>query len=400
MDACGKCEATFDEGPPPEMHISCKFCDLKFHPACAGMNKNVIKFFMSNNNYMWYCDNCVNTGQYHIDIMKKIHDLELNITAHTDKLKQQSDMINDLKRIADNAITPKSAPRKAFSETSLKWSDLCHTPRSSTFDSPQNRRKRSRKDLDSEKTVNYAPILIVNPKNDTDVNVIKNDIKSVINPIHDPVREMKSTNKGKIVIKCKDHESIEDMKKKLHTAIGDKYEINTPKEFKPMLKLVGLNEFENEENLLRNIRVQNDLNESNFIEIVKVSKIRRNNTEYYTVLIRTDSNTFKSMMKRGRINIMWDRVKCYEYVNPYRCFKCSKYGHKADECKDDFVCPKCSKGHKLEDCNSDEMLCSNCTTMNNELKLNLDVKHCAWDQNCPVLIKRMQRMRNTIRYEK
>lgn len=189
---------------------------------------------------------------------------------------------------------------------------------------------------------------------------------------------------------------------KLSGAMQDKYEctIEKPKQTKPVIKLVGISEYNNDNvELLANIRTQNDLQDSE-IEILFVREIKVSIHKYYTANIRTDVETFNRIMRTRRLNISWDRVRCFEHVNVLRCFKCSLYGHLADKCTaDHYVCAKCNGTHDTKTCNNDKNECPNCVFNNEKLKLNLATNHPSWDINCPSLNSQMNKMKRRLRYE-
>jgi hypothetical protein len=128
---------------------------------------------------------------------------------------------------------------------------------------------------------------------------------------------------------------------------------------KPVIKIVGISEFIERNDLLNFIRTQNNLEESE-IEFMFMREIKIASRKYYTAYIRVDTDTFNFIMKSGRLYIQWDRVKCYEHVNVLRCFKCSLYGHIAENCKSDkFKCAKCNGEHTTNTCKSDNIECPN-----------------------------------------
>lgn len=80
------------------------------------------------------------------------------------------------------------------------------------------------------------------------------------------------------------------MKSKLNDVISEKYEcdVEKPKEFKPVIKVVGISEYDDDnKKLLSVIRTENGL-ESADLEIMFVREIKKSQSKYYTmsVLIR------------------------------------------------------------------------------------------------------------------
>lgn len=126
---------------------------------------------------------------------------------------------------------------------------------------------------------------------------------------------MCETKSGNIVITCNSHEDISAVKNKL-SSIGSDCEINERRKYRPVVNLVGISEYEigEEDELLTNIRRQNDLCGSEHqMEVIQVKHIKERS--YYTAYVRVDYKTFQIMIKKKRLYVLWDSVKCYEHVN-------------------------------------------------------------------------------------
>lgn len=398
MATCGVCEVGFNEDPFPDPRMNCKYCDRIFHANCAKMTLPVYQFFCDNANYMWYCDTCMESGNYNIDICKRIKHLEQIIVENTKRLDEQAQLIEKLYS-SNQSKRQEETPRKQLISNIVKnWSD--ETPVTS-FASVRKSTKRRRTDTKINQARKGDPILVVKPSNDEQLDEIKSVIKQSLNPVKDPVKSLNVNKKGSIIIKSTDHESIEQIQAKLGD-VTQLYDcaIDKPKQSKPVIKLVGISEYENNnDELLTNIRAQNDLQESD-MEVLFVREIKLSTRKYYTAYIRTDTDTFSKIMKTGRLNISWDRVKCYEHVNVLRCFKCSLYGHIAEKCTSDkYVCAKCNGDHDTKTCNSETNECPNCVYNNEKLKMNLPTDHPSWDSNCPSLNTQISRMKRRLRYE-
>lgn len=409
MASCSVCDVDFNEIPSPEPRIHCKFCNSAVHVACAGMPMDLIEFFYTNKNYMWYCDNCIKAGNYNIEIMKRLQTLETIIAYQTEKISEQSSAIDQLKLMLNQSSVQKLQPNKRlFSDAARQWSEDCVTPRTinnfGTSDTVKKSAKRRKQDKSINEDRKGDPIIVVKPSNESEVNDIRREIKKIINPTRDPVKTMRESAKGSIIISCDDHSVVDTIQKKLSENLTDKFdcEVERQKQRKPVIKLVGINDYNGDENeLLENIRKQNDMEDESYeIELMFVREVKLTRRSYHTAYIKTDKKTFDKIMCTGRLNILWDRVKCFENVNVLRCFKCSRFGHIIEKCtSEDFICGKCCGNHDTKDCKSADFKCINCATNNETLRMNLPTDHSALDSKCQSLQKRIERVTNKICYE-
>jgi len=88
-----------------------------------------------------------------------------------------------------------------------------------------------------------------------------------------------------------------------------------------------------------------------------------------------------------------------DYLSVTRCYKCSKYNHRAQECFGDVVCPHCAQSHKMHECNAskENHQCVNCINYNKYNKTtHISVNHSLLDTSCScyraVLKKYTERM--------
>lgn len=66
-------------------------------------------------------------------------------------------------------------------------------------------------------------------KNAEEQNNIHDTVKKLIDAVKDPVKTIRKTRKGNILLQCDDNKAVETIKKRLTDKIGDEAEINEPK---------------------------------------------------------------------------------------------------------------------------------------------------------------------------
>lgn len=401
MATCGACVEEVKDLPKPQPRIVCKYCEKVFHAKCAQIPNNLISFFVSNENYLWFCDVCVSIASYSIKVHKCIGALYTHCEQMENELKLQSSKIDALKSVIEANKVQQSVTQRANTRkrtfASVVSDNYVSTP--VTTNNVYQSAKRTRNDQPVKQRNSREPILIVKPNPEVDKASVTNNIKRVLNPISDPIKGMHETSNGNIVITCKTYDDVSAMKQKL-SSMSNVCEINERTKVLPTIKLVGISEYNESQSadFIQKLRVQNELPIDSHVELLSVKEIK--DRKYYTAYIRADVTTYELIMQKKRLYVGWDSVKCYQYVNVLRCFKCSSFGHIAEKCDAmNQVCPRCSEDHDIKDCQSDEAKCPNCVAANSKFNTNFDTGHSAWDKNCPVLNKRLKTIRNRTVYD-
>ena len=110
-----------------------------------------------------------------------------------------------------------------------------------------------------------------------------------------------------------------------------------------------------------------------------VVNVRRMEIKKEGQVIKTDTYilTFNRPEPPKNLIVGYLNIKVDLFIpNPLRCFKCQKFGHGKDRCKNEVACFRCGqKGHDNTACQNDPK-CINCQG-----------EHMAISKNCPVWIK-------------
>lgn len=196
------------------------------------------------------------------------------------------------------------------------------------------------------------------------------------------------------MIDCTDTGSSDKLIKNINENLGENYTVKQADNKKPKLKIMGMSSKETEENIASFIKTQNNLDTAE----VKVLKIFENRYKSFNCIIEVDGECFKRLMEEKKVNIGWDRCRVMECIDILRCYNCSGFYHRAEDCTHKKSCPRCSEEHKLGDCTSTTLKCPNCTHAVNTMKLKLDTNHEAWSSGCPSLTRKLQIQRSKISY--
>lgn len=270
---------------------------------------------------------------------------------------------------------------------------------SNTFSEAQNQIKVIEKNRPSYANALKNPVLIIKPKNkEQSSKLTSNEIKDIIiDPESYNVRGVKEFAEGKVIIACKDAESVEKFKEQVKGRMGENYEINIPKIKMKQIKVWGLSETCSESDFIEKISRCNKIvdNESK-INVVSIKESVRG----VMVLIEADEVTHQRLIEAERIYLDWDICRVYEYIHVTRCFNCQQFNHTSKYCKSNEKCGVCSGDHKTDNCTSEEIKCVNCIEAKQRMGIDVDENHKAWDMSCPVYVRKVETERKKLSFTK
>ena len=200
------------------------------------------------------------------------------------------------------------------------------------------------------------------------------------------INKVKNIQNGALLIQA-NKESIQKIEAEIKNKMQQNYEINIPTIKKPRILIVGMKEVINDSDLVRAIKCQNQLGES---EITCVSIYKSPKTNCYSAIIEVDSVAYAKVLEWSRLCIGWDYCRVYPNYRVLRCFKCCGYNHLAKYCEKDKVCVKCAGNHDVLECVSQIQKCVNCCATKLRLNLDINTNHAANDPNCPTFARKIK----------
>lgn len=200
------------------------------------------------------------------------------------------------------------------------------------------------------------------------------------------VESIKGIKNGVIMeVNNEDESTVVDLVK---NSMGEGVEVKGVKGINPLVRVVGVDEDEKDENICEEIWTRNfesTYKKEEWLENVKVVRsMKARNAREKSVLLRVSSRVRSDMIERENVYVGWRRCAVKDYVEVYMCFKCCGYGHSGKECKREAVCHKCGeKGHLRKDCKSEVTKCPNC------IRGKQPAEHAVNAKGCPIFEREM-----------
>lgn len=205
--------------------------------------------------------------------------------------------------------------------------------------------------------------------------------KSVLNCIKDKevrplIRSMKQTKNNNIeVITTKEDATI--LKNKLAPKTEVLYKVLDPDKRRRQIILLGVSHDITLDDLKEELKFRKVFINDDF-EINKnlISKDK----SHKNWVIETSILNYRELIKRGFINIYFNRIRIEHYVRVTRCTNCQALNdHTTHNCKYQTNCGKCAQNHRTADCDNSVMSCINC-----QRDKRNDLQHAAFSPLCPV----------------
>ncbi|XP_029721833.1 uncharacterized protein LOC115263045 [Aedes albopictus] len=244
--------------------------------------------------------------------------------------------------------------------------------------------------------------VLLRPKSNQQNATTKADLCDKLDPTAYAVKEVHFRDSGEVTIQCESKEHASQLVSAVNDALSEKYTVEVMKPLHPRVKLVGLTDHMDGDDLIRKLKTQNNLPQTFVARCIRMTEIQKQNISRFNAVLELDASSYEAIMKLQRVYIGWERYRVVEDLNVKRCYKCSEYGHLASACSKPVCCPRCAEGHEISECVSDFVKCVNCEKMNSlrtsESDRLADVDHSSWSQKCPIYIRRLKKARQNIDY--
>ena len=376
--ACPSCKMTPSQGEC----VQCFTCKSMFHTICEKTNNDtklgtntLVKLFLSastKGNFKFFCDICLTN-------------LERNM------VESQTDKINSLEsKFVNMEDTLEEIKKLLTSKRETSVSTQKNTPASSIW---FNKEK-----LETIKVPPPTSVLVLKKVDNEEKRVEnQNAIETAIMDNNITVVESYQNKAGDLTIVCESADTRDELRR-IVTLGNEEIVVNTPREIRHSITIVGLpKEYQEEEimNMLvkqngyiKKFAVSNNIKDHIKVHVVKPLK---NNPSCFQIFCDVSAvlrEGFHHYNEKVTLGLM--SCKIYDRYNVKRCFNCQKFGHYIKDCptKDEPICGKCSENHPTKDCESESRKCINCVRKNGD-----NIQHSASSIQCPSLMKEHTRLK-------
>lgn len=199
------------------------------------------------------------------------------------------------------------------------------------------------------------------------------------------ISSVKNIKDGGILVGCSSAEEVMKLRKIAISKLNQNYDIKDVKTLNPRVRIVGMSEKLEESDLIEYIKFQNKhlIGEKFECKILKLWSTKKND-KIYQAIMQVDVNFYNKILSdgEGKLFIGFDLCNVYDSIDIRRCFKCNGFNHMSEQCKSKIRCPLCAGEHNVKDCDKQLLKCPNCLDYSITNKLELNVEHAAWDNNC------------------
>ena len=377
LSPCGDCLGAIRED---SLSVACTgVCNRRFHISCVNIPADLYRQLKVISGLSWKC----------VDCERKCFTI--------DQPGLQSFLEQKYKEMLDNLNSVFVDLKSNILQATMSKSSASEKP-------PAPQVSPSYSEIIKNKT---QPAVIIKPKNtEQSAAKTKTDIKKNINPVDSQLSlsKVKNVKNGGLLIGFSSKEENLRFKKMASEKLAENYDIQEIKGVQPRLKIVGMTESYNTDEIIEFVEhsVRNNCTAINLnieCSVVKFFPTKKNK-KIYQAIIQLDKSSYEVLISAGDLFIGYDHCYVFDAVEILRCFNCNGFHHTAKSCSKLKSCPKCGTSDNLDhtpaDCQAETLNCVNCLNAVRDEKLLLDVKHGAWDLSCPMYQREINKYKKNL----
>lgn len=240
--------------------------------------------------------------------------------------------------------------------------------------------------------------IIIKPKKIQESNETINDLNKKFKPSDLAINRIIKMRNGIVKISCDTNDKLNLIKDYIENEMKDRYDIVENKLLMPRIKICGLTEKWEIQEIEQQMKRQNGTLVDSELQVLKVTEDIKNKGTF-NAIIKIDKHSFNEIIKKKKVMINWDCCSVKEHLSLVRCHKCSGFNHTKDICKNKTACGYCGDDHESTKCESENMRCINCIVANEKYTMNLNTNHHVWSKQCEILSNKLNKIKKKTEYE-
>ncbi|CAH1964693.1 unnamed protein product [Acanthoscelides obtectus] len=280
---CASCHSLVNRSKPG---IPCDgFCEQSFHISCVGIPSDVLKVIKTPGLF-WYCPTCSQQKKDFDRVFIKIEDKVDTLIADVYNIfsEAKGHLINKVDETLEQTVSQRVPGPSASYANTLK------------------------------KAVN----VIVTPKNnDQSHSATRLRISQSVDPVDNNIRfsQVKNIKNGGILIKCDGSDDANKLKDLASRHLSADYEVKEVRKFNPRLKIVGMSQCIEKEELCTMLKSQNNaFHAESECSVLKVWPTKKSATVYQAIL-DVDCTTYANVLNQGKVLVNYDSCAVYDAIN-------------------------------------------------------------------------------------
>lgn len=419
-------------------------CNKVIHIDCTHLDESAIKSINNNDNIHYICDMCSSFSLKAIN--NKIDGIYKYLFELNERTKKSDIEFNELKRdIIDKLNTNKTdnAAKRDNNKSSKSYDNPLHssariTPKETTKQTTErlsvtragsrqsisrpistpttskntqmNKANTTKKPTEQQSVIeknkenninktkagynesrkNNNNKIVIKPKNKTTSENVLDALKSKFDPRTLKFNDIVKRSNGTIIIECNGENECTSFKERCIKEMGDDYMITNEENIKPRVKIFGMSEKINDNEIVEMLKSQNDFLNNSHIDVLKIVEDIRN-PKMHNAIIQVDKGSFENLIKIGKVSLNWDKCPVKEHYSIMRCHQCNGFDHTKNICTKKLSCGYCSGNHESNKCDTENLNCINCINANKNMNLSLETNHSVWSKKCQILAKRFKK---------
>lgn len=387
-------------------------CRNIFHCACVKLNDTATELINENENLCFRCDDCI---IFESMIKGSLAEISAKFTSMLSKMmSQHTEMkthFNERIMVIENTLhnsgkTVLNEMTKVVGDYAKKVEEKSLLFESSVLNNDNdnddhnvsawsNVGKKMKKKPAKEK------VIVITPRNDQSRIELKKSLRKSIDTSKINVCGVSNVAKNGIAVKCNDDEACDVLMNKVADALGDEVEVKKPKNVTPRIKLLKVNDPEDDNiQFVQQLKQHNQFLSGANIEVIHREQVKAKGkilNGVFNIVMQVERTAYDEIMTVKKLKHHFEVYRVVDNIYIRRCYNCCGFNHFSKAmngnpaCQNQKACSKCAGAHSHTQCAANFEKCVNCLKSNDRSGTTYDVNHNVWSRDCSVYKIKLER---------